>query len=149
MVYYKGMKTIRALIVVTVVAIMSAVLIVLLKQGALSQVSFPFASDVREAATGGTVTRKFTNCEGGMQLDKLTGVVRDIPISEVTCDLGSTVTINYVDEIITATGKVSPGTAFSVDVTQINVGDTVLVRYRLDDNGEKNLNCEICGIEKV
>ena len=143
------MKTIHALIVVTVVAIMSAMLIVLLNQGALSQVSFPFASDVRQGAIGGTVTRKFTNCHGGTQMDAPTGVVREIPVSEVTCDLGSTVTINYVDEIITATGKVSPGTAFGVDVTQINVGDTVLVRYRLNDNGEKNLNCEICGIEKM
>lgn len=111
-------------------------------------VDIPFKSSTKERAVGGMVTRKFTNCQGGEQLNQQTGKVSPIPQSDITCDLGSTITVDGVGELITATGKVPQNMAYSVDVSNIKVGDSVLVRYRLEDDGTKTLQCANCGVEK-
>lgn len=98
-----------------------------------------------EEVMHGMVTSKFTDCVGGEKLDT-TGKI--VPIGQITCDGGSTITLDHKHTFITATGYVRPEHAYQKDVSSIRVGDKVLVRYVIDNHGNKSLNCEGCGVTK-
>jgi hypothetical protein len=91
----------------------------------------------------GTVTSKFTDCVGGQEMDKQGNISR---IQEVSCDGGSTITVDYKDSFVTSTGLVRPEASYSVDVSKIKVGDKVIVHYTTDLEGYKTLNCKSCGV---
>ena len=92
----------------------------------------------------GLVTSKLTDCVGGEELDRNGNLA---PIKEVSCDGGSTITIDYKDTFVTTTGLVASG-GYSVDVSSIKAGDRVKVRYVTDSEGHKSLNCKGCGVTK-
>lgn len=94
----------------------------------------------------GTVTSKFTDCVGGEEISK-SGIIT--PIKDVSCDGGSTITIDYKDIFITSTGEVLPNDSYSIDVSSIKVGDRVKVRYVTNSAGYKSLNCKSCGVIKA
>lgn len=93
----------------------------------------------------GIVTNKFTDCEGGSQMDKNGNIT---PIEEITCDGGSTITIDYKETFITITGNVPNASKYAVDVTEVQVGDKAIVRYAIDKDGHKTLGCKDCSVEK-
>jgi len=99
----------------------------------------------QEGSMSGVVTSKFTDCVGGEKLDTNGKIV---PIDQVSCDGGSTITLDHKNTFITATGYVRPEYAYKKDVSSIKVGDKVLVRYMTDSQGNKSLNCESCGVTK-
>ncbi len=70
------------------------------------------------------------------------------PIKIVSCDSGSTITIDFKDTFATSTGLVAYG-SFSVNVSSIKVGDRVRVRYINDSNGYRSLNCNDCGVQRI
>ena len=74
------------------------------------------------------------------------GIIR--PIRTVSCDGGSTLTIDYKTTFVTQTGMVAQYTASSVDVSDVKVGDTVTARY-VTRNGVKSLDCNGCSILPV
>lgn len=100
---------------------------------------------VKKNELTGVVTSKFTDCEGGIELDEQG---RAVPIKQVSCDGGSYITIDRGQSFITSTGRVPPDLAYSVDVTKIKVGDRVTVRYIKDSEGNKKLNCDRCGVTR-
>lgn len=100
----------------------------------------------------GVVTSKFTDCEGGEEMDEDGNIV---PITEISCDGGSLITVSYREKesvtstketFVTATGYVPEDMAYSIDVTHINVGDSVVVKYQIDENDYKTLGCEGCTV---
>lgn len=95
----------------------------------------------------GIVTRKFTDCSGGEEMDSRGNISAiEEPIS---CDGGSTITIDYKETFVTTSGFVPQDMAFSTDVSSIRVGDKVTVRYAEDLDGQKSLNCVSCSVTKV
>lgn len=69
------------------------------------------------------------------------------PIKEITCDGGSTITIDYNETFYTDSGNsISP---FSIDTTTIAVGDKVRVHFERDPEGNATLNCKDCSIQKI
>lgn len=92
----------------------------------------------------GIVTRKFIDCSGGEEMNAL-GAINSI--EQVSCDGGSTITIDFTQTFRTSSGEGGP--PFSVDTTRIAVGDKVRVRYSQDSEGNTTLNCRDCSIQKV
>jgi hypothetical protein len=93
----------------------------------------------------GTVTSKFTDCVGGEEMNPQGNIT---PIRSVSCDGGSTITIDFKHSFVTATGLVAPGNAYSKDVSKVKVGDSVIVHYTTDSQGYKSLNCNSCGVSR-
>lgn len=98
------------------------------------------------------VTSKFTDCVGGEEMDEEGNIV---PITEISCDGGSLITVAYKENessitsketFVTSTGMVPEDMAYSIDVTHINIGDTVVVKYQIDENDYKTLGCEGCTV---
>jgi hypothetical protein len=96
-------------------------------------------------SANGVVTRKFTDCVGGEEMDKSGRISK---ITEISCDGGSTITIDGNTSFITSTGNVLQNTSYSVDVSSIAVGDTVVVKYAQDANGYRTLGCKGCSVTK-
>lgn len=119
--------------------IMAAVLICL----ASAVLVISIKGQAKSGELSGIVTRKFTDCSGGEEMDRQGSIT---PIRQVSCDGGSTITVDYNKTLITATGMTAPGYAYAVDVSTIKVGDKVLVRYTMDNEGGMSLNCKKCGV---
>lgn len=107
----------------------------------------------------GTVTTKFTDCEGGREMNREGQITT---IDPVTCDGGSYITIDHENDFGTASGLTSVDESYSVDVTNIKVGDEVKVTYNTNQKGyhvtykanQKSqiyhaLNCDGCRVEKI
>lgn len=106
------------------------------------KVSFP--SENGEGYVTGTVTRKFTDCSGGEEMNQLGAIS---PIKEVTCDGGSEITLNFIQTFRTSSGEGGP--PYTVDVKDIRVGDKVRVNFTQDTEGNTTLNCKGCSVQKL
>jgi hypothetical protein len=93
----------------------------------------------------GIVTSKFTDCVGGNEYS-VDGKI--IPIEPISCDGGSTITIDRKETFVTESGYVAENERYSVDVSSINVGDKVRVKYALE-KGHKSLHCQDCSVSLI
>ncbi len=69
-------------------------------------------------------------------------------IDRVPCDGGSKIIIDYNKTFITQTGNVPQNEAYNIDVSSIQVGDKVTVRYIVDQEGYETLKCDACSVTK-
>ncbi len=93
----------------------------------------------------GTVTTKFTDCVGSEVMDTNGKISK---IDRVPCDGGSKIIIDYDKTFITQTGNVPQNEAYNIDVSSIQVGDKVTVRYIVDQEGYETLKCDACSVTK-
>jgi len=92
----------------------------------------------------GIVTRITPNC--GTAVELIDGKEVVDKVSSNLCDGGSFMKIDDLG-VQTATGLVASG-FFEKDVSTIELGDKVTVKYVENKEGRATLNCDACGVYK-
>lgn len=117
-----------------IVAVGSAVLFMLLQR--------PEANEVQSIT--GVVTGKYNDCGTGEEMDA-NGRIRKV--DQVPCDVGSSIMIDRKHRFVHEFSSPLTQNDYSIDVSHIKVGDTVTVKYMLEDNDFMSLDCAECSIE--